>query len=792
MNMRVTFIAFFLLSIHAFSFGQTAQMNGVIIDALSREPVSDATVIFNNQNINTVSDTEGKWSVDIKPGIYNITISHVSYKNKIIYEHRIHTAQTNLLEIELEGDSKNMDEVTIGAEALIRSAENGNNIKTLEIDEIQRMPGAVMDISKVIKNFPGVSPRVSFGYNIIVRGGGSFENKYYLDGIEIPAITHFAVQGLSGGPNGLINTDLISRMTFKSGSFPANRGNSLSSVLELEQKPGRRDRFGGKVTLGAAEYGLHIEGPMSKYSSYILSVRKSYTEFLLKAFDLPVLPAFTDFQYKHQFWLPNKDQLTIIGLGAFDQYRLNLDAESSDAILYNIGFIPEGDQNTMVFGANYKHFTNKGTYNFIASHTRFSNIASKYYNNTGLEEDLSLDYNSTQYETKFQVENKYYYKKSSLNYGISYDFVEFNLDQYSIFANTTNGVDTLDFVSNIDYQKYGVFASYQYTFSDRWNVFLGGRFDGNSFGKKMRNPFEHFSPRASVQYVFNPKLSATIQSGIYYQTPPNVLLGYKEDNKLINQDQLDYIRSAQISLGLDYKINPYRRLNFDVFYKDYSQYPFLLRDSISFANASGEYVTVGNQAANSFSVGRAYGAEFFFQQKLSNNWFSNISTSYIVSEFEDKNGDLVRSAWDNRFYLNMTLGRQLKKNWTLGAKFTYAGSNPYTPYDESFSSDIQTWDANQRGVYNFDQLNQERLPAFHSLDFRVDKKWYRKNMTIIAFIDIQNLYSNKFQLVPYLTLQRDNEGQAIVDPVDDSKYALQTINSDTGRVLPTIGFSIEF
>ena len=780
-----------LLLLTSLAIAQTATMEGTIIDGVSREPIKGATVIIDKENVNAISDNDGRWTLEIKPGLYNISVSHVSYKNNIIFEHRVHIAQTNVLDIELVPEGKAMSEVTISADAVSRSAENGNNIKSLEIDEIQRMPGAVQDISKVIKNFPGVSPRVSFGYNIIVRGGGSFENKYYLDGIEIPAITHFSVQGLSGGPNGLINTDLIKRVTFKSGSFPANRGNSLSSVMELEQKAGRRDRFGGKLTLGAAEYGAHIEGPLSKYSSYIFSFRKSYTEYLLKAFDLPVLPAFSDFQYKHKFWLPNNDELTIIGLGAYDKYRLNFDTELTDAILYNTGFIPEGDQNTTVFGANYKHFTDKGTYNFIASHTRFTNFANKFYDNSFEPGDESLIYNSTESETKFQVENKFYYNNASFNYGISYDFVQFDLDQYSIFA-SEGGVDTLNIASAIDYQKYGFFASYNRSLSDKWNLFLGARIDGNSFGSRMSNPFQQISPRASIQYIFNSKVSATLQTGIYYQAPPNVLLGYKEEGELINQENLEYIESTQASLGMDYKISANKRINVDFFYKAYDQYPFLLRDSISFANASGEYVTVGNQAANSDSKGRAYGAEFFYQQKLQNDWFSNVSASYVVSEFEDKKGNLVSSAWDNRFFLNMTLGRQLKKNWTLGAKFTYAGANPYTPYNEDVSSNIETWQANRRGIYDFNRLNSEKLPAFHSLDFRVDKKWYKKNATIIAFLDIQNLYSNSFQLIPYLTLQRDEDGEPLIDPTDPTKYALQTINSDTGRVLPTIGFSIEF
>lgn len=791
MNMNKVAVILFFAFLPFLAFTQVAEIKGTLIDAISREPISDATIILQPSNLYAVSDNNGSWQMIADPGLYNITISHISYKDKILYEKRIRIAQDNFISQSLFPSDQALEEITISSAKVKRSAENGTNIKTIEIDEIQRMPGAVMDISKVIKNFPGVAPRVSFGYNIIVRGGGSFENKFFLDGIEIPAITHFNVQGLAGGPNGSINTDLISRATFKSGSFPVNRSNALSSIMDLEQKTGRRDRVGAKFTLGAAEYGMHVEGPMGKNSSYILSARKSYTEYLLKAFNLPVLPAFTDFQYKHKFWLPNKDHLTIVGLGAFDQYRLNLDGESTDAILYNTGYIPEGDQQSMTFGANYKHFSNNGFYNIVASHTRFRNLAYKYYDNSGNPEDQSLDFNSIENETKFRIENKTYLGKSTFNYGINYDLVDMQLDEYSIFSNQINQVDTLNFNSDINYQKYGLFTSYSIELNKKWNLYLGARMDGNTFGQLMNNPFKQFSPRASIQYVINPRLKATLQAGRYYQLPPSILLAYKEDNKLINQNNLEYIQANQASFGIDYEINKYRQLNIDVFYKKYNQYPFLLRDSVSFANISGEYVSVGNQEATSDSEGRAYGAEFFVQQKLYNNWFGNVSASYIVSQFEDKNGQLVNSSWDNRFFMNLTFGKELKNNWTIGAKWTYSGSSPYTPYDVERSSNVVLWEANRRGVFDYDQLNENRLPAYHTLDFRVDKKWYRNNMTIIAFIDLQNMYNNKFQLIPYLTVVRNQEGENQTLDTDPSRYETQIINSDTGRVLPTIGFSIE-
>ena len=790
MDMRV-FLTIIVLTFVNTLISQEASFKGRVIDEIDRTPIVGATVNIDGVQKQGITDSLGNWEILVEPGLYNIYVSHLNYKKTLLYEQRVYLIRENYLEIPLSPSSEVVN-VTISSDKIERSAVNGNNIKTLEIDEIQRMPGAVMDISRVIRNFPGVSPRVSFGYNIIVRGGGSFENTFYLDGIEIPAITHFNVQGLAGGPNGLINTDLIERATFKTGSFPSNRGNSLSSVLELEQKAGRRDRFGTKLTLGASEYGLHIEGPLGKNSSYILSARKSYTEFLLQAFDLPVLPAFTDFQYKHKIWLPNNDLITVVGLAGNDRYFLNTEAGPSVENLYNIGFIPEGTQSTSVIGLHYQHFTEQGYYTFVVSNNRLVNNADKFYNNSGLEEDRSLRYRSTENEIKTRLEYKLFKENSELRYGANFDLVSFDLDQFSIFAGRNGFVDTLDFVTDLNYQEYGLFLDYDLKLSNNWNLYAGFRMDANTAGEQMQNLFQQFSPRASLQYVITPKLSTTLTSGIYYQNVPNILLGYQEEGQLINTDNLEYIQSRQISWGLDYEINDATRFNVDLFYKNYDQYPFLLRDSISFANANGEYVSVGNQAANSTSQGRAYGVELYYQQKLRNNWFYNLTASYIVSEFRDVDETFVPSSWDNRTTLNLILGRTFKNNWTLGGKFTYAGGNPYTPFDETLSSNRTLWDANQRGVFDFNNLNGAKLPDFHSLDIRVDKKWYLNKSTIILFLDIQNIYSNRFQLIPYLAPIYLDDGLLEINITDPTRYNLQTVNSDTGRVLPTIGFSIEF
>lgn len=127
---------------------------------------------------------------------------------------------------------------------------------------------------------PGVASTASFRNDILIRGGAPNENRFYLDGIEVPNINHFATQGSSGGPVGLINVDFVREVDFYSGAFPANRGNTLSSVLDMKFREGRKDRLGLNFTVGSSDVGLSFEGPKGKKSSFIAYARRSYLQFI--------------------------------------------------------------------------------------------------------------------------------------------------------------------------------------------------------------------------------------------------------------------------------------------------------------------------------------------------------------------------------------------------------------------------------------------------------------------------------------------------------------------------------
>ncbi len=83
--------------------------------------------------------------------------------------------------------------------------------------------------------------------------------------------------------------------------------------------------------------------------------------------------------------------------------------------------------------------------------------------------------------------------------------------------------------------------------------------------------------------------------------------------------------------------------------------------------------------------------ELLIQQKLTSSIYGIFSATFVKSEFEDKNENLIASAWDNRLVMNLTAGKKLKKDWEIGFKFRYLGGSPYTPYDLEQSAIRQVW-----------------------------------------------------------------------------------------------------
>lgn len=782
---------------------QSGIIKGQVTDALNNEPIPFANVLLLGTDIGTTTDVDGNYEITgLEPKLYDVRASYLGYTNKAEYEVQVTNSKPAIVNLALSESAQDLEEVVVKASPFTKTEESPLSLRTIGVAEIQRNPGGNRDISRVIQTLPGVTTPASFRNDLIIRGGAPNENRFYLDDVEVPTINHFATQGASGGPVGLINVNFIREVEFYSGAFPSNRGNTLSSVLEIKQRDGRDDRIGGTFLMSATDVGVTLEGPIGDKTTFLASARRSYLQFLFEVIGLPFLPTYNDFQVKVKHKFNKKNELTFIGLGAIDQFRLNLDANETEEQQFLLNQLPVSPQWNYTNGLVYKHYADNGFWTFVVSRNMLNNESEKYLDNDdSSEENLTLRYKSQEIENKLRVEHDIRFGDFKLNYGLGYQYVKYNVSTFNrIF--TSVGPQTIDFASNFDLNRYALFAQGSQKFVDeRLTLSLGFRMDANDYSTEMSNLGQQFSPRFSASYALSERLAVNFNTGIYYQLPPYTILGYQEDGVFVNRENgIKYIRNDHVVAGFEYNTASNSKISIEGYYKYYYDYPFLLRDSLTLANLGGDFGVLGNEPVVPRSEGRSYGLEFLFQQRLYKGFYGIASYTLGWSEFEDKNGNFVPSSWDARHIANVVIGKRFEKNWEVGVNWRFQTGLPFTPFDRQSSALVLNWQANGRGIRDFDLLNTRRADLVSAIDIRVDKKWFFDKWSLNIFLDIENVTGNgvgQDQLI--LDRPLDENGQPIGGgiitnpdaPINQQQFRLKTINDATGTVVPSIGLQIE-
>lgn len=791
--MRIRRISFFILlcCLCWNVFAAEYQIKGVVIDKSTRQPLEFVNVLVVGLGIGASTDANGNFLItQVPPGIYRLQASFLGYKTELTPEYRVNHV-TPYVQIELEEENASLNEVVVAASPFQKVPESPVSLRVIGLQEIEKAPGANRDISKVVQNYPGVafSP-IGYRNDLIVRGGGPSENRFYLDGVEIPNINHFSTQGASGGPVGLIDADLIRSVKFYSGAFPADKGNALSSVLDFSLRDGDMERNSLKATLGASEVSLSSNGHIGNKTSYLVSVRQSYLQALFKILGLPFLPAYTDASFKIKTRFDSHNELTLLGLGGIDRMKLNLGIEGEDAE-YMLSYLPEINQETYTVGGVYRHYSQRHVQSIVLSQSYLNNRNVKYRDNDeSCEENLTLRLGSIEQETKLRMENTSSWSVWKVKAGFDLNYSRYKSNEYrKVFA---NALREYDYHTDLSLWRWGMFASVDYAAPDKsFTASMGVRTDGNNYSDKMKELWRQLSPRLSVSYQLIEGLTLSGHVGLYYQLPSYTALGFKgEEGEYVNR-HLDYISVSQESLGLSWTPNENMELSAEGFYKLYGHMPFSLSDQIPLYCKGNDYGTIGNEALSSEAKGRSYGVELMFKWLLTQKLNLSSSLTIFKSEFKDgEQGSYVPSAWDNRFILNMSGTYNFPKHWSLGAKVSCIGGSPYTPYDVEKSSLVEAWNVQGRAYYDYSRYNQERLPVFGQLDVRVDKTFYLKKCMLGFYLDIQNITASKLRQPDALMSTGQIENPSA--PLSEQRYVMKSIRQESGTLLPTLGITFEY
>jgi len=789
----------FLVSVSLLA--QSGVIRGRVYDKKNNEPLPFVNVIVVNQSIGAATDLDGNFLINgVEPGFYILMASFIGYKIAYSAEIQVNNARSAFVEIGMEQQAIEFQQVEVRPSEFLKKIDAPISVQKIILSDIEKAPGANRDISKVIQSFPGVGSTVSYRNDVIVRGGGPNESRFYLDGIEIPNLNHFATQGASGGSNGILNADFIETVDFYSGAFPASRGNALSGVFDFKQKSGNKERANHRAVLGASEMAYTVDGPLSARTTYLFSVRRSYLKFLFDVIGLPFLPTFNDYQLKTETVFDPNNRLVILSLGALDNNRLNLGIKNPDEQQqYILNYLPESDQWNYMIGAAYTHFRGKSFQTYVLSRNMLSNKSYKYANNDDSAESNKIqDYVSQEIENKFRFENTWRDRGLKITYGVSGEYAKYNNTTYQELY-LANSLFVKDYSSDLDLWKYAAFGQISKPFfRDRLTLSVGIRTDANTYSASMSNPVNQISPRFSASYILSPKFNLNFNTGRYYQLPSYTTLGYRDaSGVLINKaNHLRYISSDHMIGGIEYISGIDTRLTAELFYKTYRHYPFSVTDSVSIATKGGDYGTVGDEEVTSIGTGRAYGFEFSGRYRVLRDITGIFSYTYVRSEFENDNGEYVPSSWDSRHILSLTMSKMFKGNWQAGAKWRFVGGSPYTPYDLNKSALVAAWNTQGRPFLDYTRFNRERLGNFFQLDIRVDKSFNFERWSLLIYLDIQNVFNSQSEQPDIVLPVYDADGNPVIlnpgDPLDTQRYDLRSIANATGTILPSIGITVDF
>jgi len=792
---------------------QTGKISGKVIDKSSSTPIIGATVVLEGTTIGAVSDTDGRFTIaGIAPRSYNIQIQSIGYEPVIIYNVIVSSGNEQVIAVEMEtARATDLKEVVIRKNPFSHSAETPLSIQTLSAQEIKSNPGGNFDVSRVIQAFPGVGGTSGSvgGYrnDLIIRGGAPNENIYYLDGIEVPVINHFATQGSAGGPTGILNISFIEDVSLYTSAFPAKYDNALSGVLQIKQREANRTKIQSNVRLSATEIAYSADGPITDKVTFELSARRSYLQLLFRALQIPIQPSYWDFQYKINYRINKKLTFYTLAVGAIDKFSFLTPENLTPENVYILHSNPLIKQHSYTNGYGLKKLIDNGSWNLTFSRNMLVNQQDKYLDNQNPSEATrTLKINSTEAENKLRFEVSKFKSWWSYSYGMMAQYDEYKNNFFGqVLGATTDSVGNVVqpavFISSstsIGFFKYGAFGQIAGNFFDRkLSLSLGIRTDGNTFTTHGNDLSKQISPRFSASYSISSFIKFNASVGRYYKIPVYTLLGYRDSaGRYVNRDNR-YIGCDHYVAGFEV-LPKWRgaRFTLEGFYKSYADYPVSLIDGISLANKGGNFNVLGNEPVSSTGNGRSYGAEFQFQQKLTKNLFVIFSYTHYKSEFTNAGAVYVPASWDNGDLLSFIGGYKFAHNIELGVKFRYQGGAPYSPFDLNASQ--ANYVVSGTGVIDYSKFNTLRLGSFNSMDIRIDKKWNYRKWSLDLYVDVTNAYGASQPATPTFTFKRtaDNKNFETKDgkplKADGSNGIPLILDNSSKIVIPTIGFIVEF
>ncbi len=754
--MRLHWLLILLLFVCSIKNAQSLEIKGKVVDAVNGDILPFANVSVVNTNRSAATDKNGEFVFSLPSNNYTFTISYIGYKTERVY---ISTNDKTLF-IKLTPINYLLQEVSV-------YSKKRDQISTMSLqdEQIKNFAGLTKDALRSVQLLPGVSANNEASAKVNVRGGSYDENLILINGVEV--YNPFHLKAISMASVGIFNIDFVKNIDFSAGGYSAEYGNALSSVMSVDYDNTVRKKYSGKADLSLVDLSANYQGPIDSSSSFMLGVRQSYFDYLMRLTKVPneIRFSYYDVTGSFLYQLSPRDKIiaTIILSKDFSNQDPTTTTASRKILAKFKGNLTTGNRTDLKYkeiDATYQNVLASLKYDKILTDRIFTQTFLSMYSETEDEREILNNRSDfsypeyTYYWAKYTFDanlidklnirtlslkqnlawslSDFYNLKSGFEYrNIYYDYDRRMYGKEFQYNNINNYPDTIIIPYPADPQYND--TTYINTRTFRTDGYVENIFQitenlivnaGIRAGYLDMNKQFRLSPRLSFSYSFPSNLVARLALGVYYLPPSFRQLRSTEPSK----DNTAYQKAYHYIIGLDKKFSEDVSLKVESYYKKYS-------DLIPTIRLGDGTLAYGNKE-NNFE-GYAAGFDIQLTAKLGgfDAWFSY---GYLVAKEKlIGNNPYYPRYTDQRHTLSTVIGYNLGSNWNVSVRGFYGSGYAYTPYYTAYDSvsNIYRWTPGDK--------NTSHYPAYQRVDLRISKSFSFSENILNIYLDILNIFNRK-------------------------------------------------
>ena len=695
-----------------------------VLDKESGRPVVGAPLRIDGREPVLITDEQGRLRLErLGAGSHEIYVFDPEHQP---FRTRFTAAPGRSLRLRFALDRRGSDEEE---QIVIRARRSTPQVseKTLEVEQVKKIPGTQGDIVKIVQSLPGVARGLavggSGGVGLVVRGAAPEDSRVLIDGHEIPILYHF------GGLKSVLNSDMLERIDFLPGGFGPAFGEAIGGIVDVETRASRGDGFDGYLESSLLDMGFFLEGPLGGGVSFIAAARRSTVDLWLPhvlsdslGLELTVAPVYYDYQLKVD-WSPRPgDRLSLLGFGSHDEMKFLLSKP------------PSGDpalRGDMSLGVDFQRLLL--TWNHApeqAWQLRASLAAGWDRAKVSIGEDRHMFIEVPNFEGRLDWlwdAGRRLRLRAGLEGGGAFFSASLSMPRPPKEGELPSRFASQRLlVGSETVSTGGLFGYLAADLRPRPRLLLSAGLRVEWYGPPLWQVA--VMPRFSLRHQARSGTVLKAAVGLYQQTPQE-----DELSRVLGNPELLLERGWHVTFGLEQQLLLGMKLDVDVFYKTLDQL----------------VVPDGQTMYSNRGIGDISGLEVLLRRE-GKNVFGWLAYTFMRSQRRDGPDEPWRLfAFDQTHILTLVAGWRLptgpvqkahgqQDGWQFGLRYQLVSGNPYTPViDSVFDAD---YDSYQR--IPGEPLSR-RLPLFHQLDLRIDYTWAFSSWALAVFLDVQNVYNHR-------------------------------------------------